>query len=56
MTIWIIVGVCVVVGLAVVWWRDRRHHGRVDQGRVRDGVTQHWTDADFLSCRDYYRD
>lgn len=35
MTMWII-GVSVAVGLAVVWWRDRRHHGRVDQGRMDD--------------------
>lgn len=56
MTVWIIVGVCVVVGLVGVWWRDRRHHGRVDQGHVRDGITQHWADAEFLSRRDHYRD
>lgn len=56
MTVWIIIGVCVVAGLAVLWWRDRRHHGRVDQTRVHDGVTKHMTDGVTLARRDYYRD
>jgi len=34
MTVWITIGACVVLGLALVWWRDRRHHGRVDQSQV----------------------
>lgn len=56
MTVWIIIGVCVVAGLAWVWWRDRRHHGRVDQGRVGDGITKNWTDDATLSRRDHYRE
>jgi len=56
MAIWIIVGVCVVVGLALGWWRDRRHHGRVDQRRVTDGVTKYWTADLTMSRRDRYRD
>jgi hypothetical protein len=55
-TVWIIIGVCVVVGMTVVWWRDRRHHGRVDQRRVTDGVTKYQIDSDSLSRRDHYRD
>jgi hypothetical protein len=56
MAVWIIIGVCVVMGLAVVWWRDRRHHGSVDQSRVRDGTTKHWVDEATLSRRDHYRE
>jgi hypothetical protein len=56
MTVWIIIGVCFVAGLALVWWRDRRHHGRVDQRRVTDGITKNWIDEATLSRRDYYRE
>jgi hypothetical protein len=55
-TMWIVIGVCVVAGLALVSWRDRRHHGRVDQSRVTDGITKYWTDEGTLSRRDYYRE
>lgn len=55
MAVWIIIGACVVVGMALVWWRDRRHHGRVDQRRVTDGITKYWTDDATLSRRDHYR-
>jgi hypothetical protein len=56
MTVWIIIGVCVLAGLALVWWRDRRHHGRVDQSRVMDGIAKNWTDGATLSRRDHYRE
>jgi hypothetical protein len=56
MAVWIIVGACVVVALTFVWWRDRRHHGRVDHSRVRDGITKYWTDDVTMSRRDHSRD
>jgi hypothetical protein len=56
MMFWIIVGACILVGLAWIAWRDRRHHGRVDQRRVNDGITKYWDDEAHLSRRDYYRE
>lgn len=52
---WLIVSI-VVVALAFVLWHDRRHHGRIDQSRVRDGITRNWTDEATMSRRDHYRD
>ncbi|HYO39899.1 MAG TPA: hypothetical protein VER39_09605 [Nocardioidaceae bacterium] len=54
MWIWIVVA-ALIVSLALVWWRDRRHHGAVDQRRINDGITRNWTDAESLSRRDTYR-
>jgi hypothetical protein len=54
--LWWIIGAAVVIALGVVWWLDRRHHGSVDQSRVRDGVTRQWDRESFTSRRDYYRD
>jgi hypothetical protein len=56
MAVWIIIGVCVAAGLALFWWRDRRHHGRVDQSRVTDGIAKNWIDEGTLSRRDHYRE
>lgn len=49
--VWIIVGVVFVTFMSVVWWRDRRHHGRVDHRRVKDGITRGWA-RDLRSYRD----
>jgi len=55
MAVWIIIGICVVVALAVLWWRDRRHHGRIDQQRVTEGITKYWTDDLTMSRRDHHK-
>jgi hypothetical protein len=49
---WIVLLVVAVLALGYMLWRDRRHHGRVDQGRVNDGVTKMWTDDITMSRRD----
>ena len=54
MVLWLIVAAVVLI-LGLVWWRDRRHHGRVDQRRVNDGVTKLWTDDVSMSRRDHNR-
>jgi hypothetical protein len=53
--LWLILVAVVVLLGSVLWWRDRRHHGRVDQRRVNDGVTTMWTDDATMSRRDHHR-
>jgi len=36
--VWIIVLVIAIILISSVWFLDRRHHGHVDAGRLRDSM------------------